>query len=158
MELKSINLLTHNDLDGAACAIVAEYCATALGVPCEVTMSSNFDLDKNFEVWKSKMTTGSVGSLNIISDLPLGSLAEDFMKLPAGELEHPKKSVGEVIRATMLIDHHIDSIENPALRLVNYECEIELSDNSGNKIRTCGALLVWRYFTECFDLDVDELY
>ena len=78
------------------------------------------------------------------------------MKLPTGELEHPKKSVGEVIRSNMLIDHHIDSMENPALQLVNYECDVELSDNSGNKIRTCGALLVWRYFTECFDFD--ELY
>ena len=110
MEMKSINLLTHNDLDGAACAIVAEYCATALGVPCEVTMSSNFDLEKNFEVWKNKMSTGEKGSLNIISDLPLGSLAEEFVNLPTGEIDHPDKPFGEVIRSNMIIDHHIDSV------------------------------------------------
>lgn len=158
MNLKSINLLTHNDLDGAACAIVTKYCADIIGVPCHVTMTSNADLEKNFEVWQEWISVGAEGSLNIISDLPLGPLATKFRDIKSYEITHERIRDDNPVVSVMLIDHHIDSVTNKALEMINYECATEIESNTGYACKTCAALLVWRYFKEYFYLDIDELY
>ncbi len=175
MELSYINLLTHNDLDGAACAIVAEYCARKLNVPCKVTMTSNADIANRFEDWAKNIDLGAStwkeienqvtgkskpkGSLNIISDLSLnGELSAKFMDIRVDDIEYDGMPQDQVIRSTIIVDHHIDSVENKTLEMVNYECAVSITDNTGFECKTCGALLLWKYFREYFQLDIDELY
>ena len=158
MRLTSINLLTHNDLDGVACAIIAKYFAKKLEVPCRVTMVGNQDLEKGFEEWTGKFETGFSGSLNIISDLPLGNLAQKFLMLKSCDIEHQNITPGNPVRSVMLIDHHLDSVNNPVLKFVNYECAVEIETNTGFKCKTCAAQLVWRFFQDYFYLEADELY